>query len=71
MDILCRFFYSYSYYCCEFDFCKETLMNTMKKFMTNRIFQGGCFPAMNTLLATWFPPAERSKYTTLVMTGKK
>lgn len=30
---------------------------------------GGCFPAMNTLLATWFPPAERSKYTTLVMTG--
>ncbi|XP_047496250.1 putative inorganic phosphate cotransporter isoform X2 [Penaeus chinensis] len=33
-------------------------------------YQGGCFPAMNTLLATWFPPAERSKYTTLVMTGQ-
>ncbi|XP_071525631.1 putative inorganic phosphate cotransporter [Panulirus ornatus] len=42
-------------------------------FVTIRIAQGlalgGCYPAMNTMMATWFTPEERSKYTTFTMTG--
>ncbi|KAK3853415.1 hypothetical protein Pcinc_040040 [Petrolisthes cinctipes] len=31
--------------------------------------QGVSFPALNTLLATWYLPMERSKFTTIVLSG--
>ncbi|XP_045597331.1 putative inorganic phosphate cotransporter [Procambarus clarkii] len=33
------------------------------------IVQGVVFPAVNSMLATWIPPTERSMYTTIVFSG--
>ncbi|KAG7173893.1 inorganic phosphate cotransporter-like 8, partial [Homarus americanus] len=33
------------------------------------VVQGVVFPAINSMLATWIPPAERSRYNTIVYSG--
>ncbi|KAG0730214.1 putative inorganic phosphate cotransporter [Chionoecetes opilio] len=46
---------------------------SVQALITCRIFlgsaQGIVVPAMNTILASWFLPLERSKYTTIVISG--